>query len=296
MKRLLDRLRDGEVLVSDGAMGTMLFERGLESGGCPEEFNIKRPEVVSEIARMYQEAGADIVHTNTFGGSVLKLAKYNLDEVTEEINITAVKAARDGVGDRAYVSMSCGPSGELLKPYGDVDPEAMYESFERQLKAADKAAADLITVETMIDLTEATLAVEAAKAAAPDLPVIATMTMESTPKGYRTLMGTSVADAVAGLEEAGADIVGSNCGNGSERMIEIAVEIKKHTGLPIAIQPNAGFPELVGGEVFYPETPEFMAEKSQELLAIGVSIIGGCCGTTPEHIKAIARLVRSFKL
>jgi 5-methyltetrahydrofolate--homocysteine methyltransferase len=296
MKGLLDRLRSGEVLISDGSTGTMLQERGvLTAGGCPELRNFDRPDVVEDLARLYVEAGSDIVHTNTFGGSALKLAMYGLDGRTEEINAEAVRLARKGAGEGAYVAVSCGPCGKILKPYGDVDPGTVYESFERQLRGAAGAGADLITVETMMDLEEAKLAVRAAKAVAPGLPVMATMTFSETPRGFRTIMGNTVELVAVELEAAGADILGSNCGNGSAAMVEIAREFKKFTGLPLCIQPNAGLPVVKEGKTIYPESPEFMAERAKELAALGVSIIGGCCGTTPEHIRVIRKEILKSK-
>lgn len=291
MKPLLERLKSPGVLVADGAMGTMLLQRGLESGQCPERMNLEKPEVLTEIARRYLEAGADIVQTNTFGGSPLKLAQYGLDVRTEEINVAAVRAVRVAIGDRAYLSASCGPSGQLLKPYGDVEPEAMAESFGRQIRALAAQGVDMICVETMTDLNEAVLAIKAAKEIAPDIPVAATMTFDPTPRGFFTMMGVSVEQAIKGLVEAGADIVGSNCGNGIENMVRIASEFSAQTDIPLLIQSNAGLPELKDGVAVYSESPEFMAEQCLKLIDCGVKIIGGCCGTTPEHIAAIRHRV-----
>lgn len=291
MAGLLSRVRGGETLVADGAMGTMLFERGLKSGDCPEAFNLERPELLGEIAAAYLEAGADIVQTNTFGGSPLKLGQYKLDGKAEEINRIAVEAVRKAVGDNALVSASCGPSGKILKPYGDTEPEAMSESFARQAKALVEAGADVVCVETMTDLTEASLAVKAVKAASSSVPVMATMTFDKTSKGFFTVMGVTVEKAAKGLKEAGADLVGSNCGNGVEKMVELAREFRKHTDLPLIIQSNAGLPVMKGGTTVYPETPEFMAGRIPDLAEAGVSVIGGCCGTTPAHIAAFRKAV-----
>ncbi|MCK4224291.1 MAG: homocysteine S-methyltransferase family protein [candidate division Zixibacteria bacterium] len=295
MESLLKRLKNGEILVADGAMGTMLFDYGLKPGEPPESFNLTRSEVLEEIARLYLDAGADIIQTNTFGASPLRLSLYSLDDKTEEINRNAVLAVRKVVGDRAYISASCGPSGRLLKPYGDTEPEEIYNSFVRQMNALISAGVDAICVETMTDLTEATLAIRAAKTVSPSTPVMATMTFDPTPKGFYTVMGTSIEDAAQGLKEAGADVIGSNCGNGIENMIKIAKEFKRYSQLPIIIQSNAGIPEMQGDKPVYPETPEFMAEKAKELVSSGVSIIGGCCGTTPEHVRAIRKMVDQRK-
>ena len=194
---------------------------------------------------------------------------------------------RKAVEGRAYVSASCGPCGKILKPYGDTDPLIIYESFEIQMQAFAESGCDVICIETMMDLGEMILALKAAKMKAPGIPVMATMTYDATPKGFFTIMGDTIEKAAKTLEEAGADVVGSNCGNGIENMIRIAREYRKHTTLPLIIQSNAGLPLIENGELIYPETPEFMAEKAKELVDAGVSIIGGCCGTTPEHIRAI---------
>ena len=292
MRSLLERLASGEVLVGDGAWGTLLMSRGLGPGEAPEVLNLSRPEVLEEIARLYLEAGADLVTTNSFGGSPARLRRYGLDGRTEEINRAAVAAVRRAVGDRAYVSASVGPSGHVLKPYGDADPAEIGAGFERQIRALAGAGADLVCIETMIDLAEALLAVRAARAVAPALPVLATLTFERTRRGFFTVMGASVEQAARELGKAGADIVGSNCGNGSEVMVEIAREFRARTTRPIAIQPNAGLPEPRGGETVYPETPEFMAEQAKALVREGVSIVGGCCGTTPEHVRALRQALR----
>ncbi len=293
MKKLLERLHNGEILVADGAMGTMLFQRGLKSGECPEGMNLSRSFILEDIARLYLDAGADIIQTNTFGGSPLKLASYSLEDKAALINRNAVSAVKKVVAGKAYVSASCGPCGKILKPYGDTDPEDIYESFEIQMQAFAESGCDVICIETMMDLGEMLLALKAAKKKAPGIPVMATMTYDPTPKGFFTIMGDTIEKAAHTLEEAGADVVGSNCGNGIENMIRIAREYRKHTILPLIIQSNAGLPLLENGELVYPETPEFMAMKAKELVDAGVSIIGGCCGTTPEHIRAIKKALGS---
>jgi 5-methyltetrahydrofolate--homocysteine methyltransferase len=295
MKNLLKRLKNGEILVADGAMGTMLLDLGLKPGEPPESFNLTRLEVLEKISSLYLDAGADIIQTNTFGASPIKLSFYSLEDKAEEINRNAVLVVRKVVKDRAYISASCGPSGKLLKPYGEVEPEEIYNSFETQINTLISAEVDIICIETMTDLKEATLAIKAAKTISPSTPVIATMTFDPTPKGFYTVMGVNIEDAAQGLEEAGADIIGSNCGNGIENMIKISKEFKKFSSLPLIIRSNAGIPRMQGNKPIYPETPEFMAEKAKELVSIGISIIGGCCGTTPEHIKVLRKMVDSIR-
>ena len=295
MNPILNRLKNGEILVSDGAMGTMLFQSGLIPGECPESFNLSHPEVLKDIAGKYFKAGADIINTNTFGGSPLKLSDYKLEDKTEEINKNAVSFVKEIIGGSAYVSGSCGPSGKMLKPYGDLEPEELFEGFVRQVRAMSDAGVDIICVETMTDLTEAQLAVKAVKEVLRELPVMATMTFNKIPRGYYTMMGVSIENAVNGLQEAGADIIGSNCSNGIDNMIEVTKQMRSLSTLPILIQANAGIPENKNGQLIYPESPDYFAERIKALINAGASIIGGCCGTTPKHIKAIRDVVDSLK-
>jgi len=288
---LIDRIGRGEVLLSDGAMGTMLFKQGVGPGDCPEAVALERPALLTEIAGSYLEAGADLVETNTFGGSPAKLAHYDLDGRCEEINRAAVNAVREAVGDSAYVAASVGPSGQILKPYGEADPDALAEGFRRQIAALAEAGADVICIETMTDVEEACLAVAAAREVAPMLPVLATMTFDPTPRGFFTIMGVTVELACARLGAAGASLVGANCGHGIETMVELAHAFKAQEPGPLVIQSNAGLPELVDGEPTYQESPDFMAARLPDLLAAGVAVVGGCCGTTPEHIAALRRAI-----
>jgi 5-methyltetrahydrofolate--homocysteine methyltransferase len=291
MDALTARVGRGEVVLADGAMGSMLMARGLARGAAPESLNLSQPQVLEEIARLYLEAGAEIVQTNTFGASPLKLAGYALAGEAAAINRAAVDAVRRAVGDRAYVSASCGPSGRILKPFGDTEADELYESFRTQMQAVIGAGADIVCVETMSDINEARLAIQAARSVSSAIPVMATMTFEATTRGFFTIMGVSIAAACRELEKAGADLIGSNCGNGSLQMAAIAREFKRSSHLPLVIQANAGVPELRQGQVHYPETPEYMAETSRELLAAGVAVLGGCCGTTPDHTRAMRRVL-----
>jgi 5-methyltetrahydrofolate--homocysteine methyltransferase len=288
---LLERCREGEILVADGGMGTMLFERGLRPGMSPESFLLSHPEMVREVSREFLAAGADILHTNTFGGSPLKLAEYELADKTEEINRTAVEIVREVADNVAIVAGSCGPSGRFMEPYGDVPEAEMRDNFRQQVEALVKGGIDVLTIETMMDVREATVAIQAAKEVAADLVIIASMTFDETPKGFYTVMGTNIAEAAVVLEDAGSDIVGSNCGDGIEKMVKIADALGSVTSLPVLIQSNAGKPEAGSGGLIYPESPEFFAEQVATIVASGVAIIGGCCGTTPAHIRAIREVV-----
>ena len=287
MRSALERLAAGEILCGDGAWGTQLMARGLAPGDCPESMNLTRPEVLVDVAGLYLEAGADLITTNTFGGSPLNLRSHGLEDRTEEINRAAVEVLRPVVDGRAYISASVGPTGKILEPYGDTASEVVAEAFSRQIGALIDAGADLVCIETMIDLREAELAVRAARSLSTDIPLVVTMTFDATPRGFFTTMGTTVEQACTTLVEAGADVVGSNCGNGIDTMIEISCEFTEHASVPVMIQSNAGLPKNRDGDLVYPESPEYMAERVDRLMDLGVGIIGGCCGTGPEHIRAI---------
>jgi len=271
------------------------MSRGLAPGQPPEWFALEKPDVIEEIAHLYVEAGADLVTTDTFGGTSFRLELHGLDGERARINRQAVEAVKRAVAGRALVSASVGPSGRILEPWGDTSPDAVEAAFAEQIAALATAGADVLCIETMSDLTEATRAVKAAKTVAPGLPVMATMTFESTPRGYFTVMGVSVPEAVQGLEAAGADVVGSNCGTGIADMVDIARAMTAATRRAILIQPNAGIPQSRGAQVVYDDTPEAMAARVPELLDLGVAIVGGCCSTTPDHTRAMRRAVDAWR-
>ena len=291
MTGFIETVRGGGIVVGDGAWGTALMARGLESGKSPESMNLEAPEILGDIASLYLDAGAQIITTNTFGASSLKLTHYGLADRAGDINRSAVEAIRSAIGDGAYISGSVGPTGRMLKPVGDADPDEISESYLGQIEALIEAGADVICVETMMDLSEAQLAIRAARSLSTEIPIIATMTFNATPRGFFTIMGNSIEQAAAGLEDAGADLIGTNCGNGIEKMVEIAREFDRTTNLPIVVQSNAGLPEAHAETVVYPETPEFMAVHAGQLTDIGVAVIGGCCGTGPDHIRAFRDVV-----
>jgi len=293
LEPLLARLRRGG-LIADGAWGSMLLARGLPAGHPPETWTLERPEMIDALAREYLDAGAAIVTTNTFGGSPSRLRLHRLEDRLDEVNRRGVEVVRAAVGGRAYVSASIGPSGVLLQPFGDADPAVIEEGFRRQASVLAAAGADAICIETMTDLAEATCAIRAARAAAPGVPVIATMTFDLTPRGPHTIMGVSVARAARGLADAGADVVGANCGTGVEAMLEVARAFRAATSVPIAIRPNAGLPDRQGDRLVYRETPERFAAAAVGLLADGIAIVGGCCGTTPSHVRALVSAWRIF--
>ena len=287
MDPFLNRLKREKVLLADGAVGTMLVESGFDPGDCFESFNLTRPVIVAEIARLYLEAGADIIQTHSINASPFKLSEVGLSNRSEEINRAAVRIARAVVGEAAYVSGTCGPTGAPLEPVGNVKPEDLYEVFEGQIMALVMEGVDVVSIEAMVDLREAVIAVSASKTLSPNTPVMAGMIFGETPAGYRTAMGVGVREAAESLRKAGADIIGACCGGRMKTMIEVAEEFKRITSLPLVMKPDVELPRDRRRRGFYADKPEFFAEKAVALMEAGVSIIGGCRGATPAHIRAM---------
>jgi 5-methyltetrahydrofolate--homocysteine methyltransferase len=293
MKNLLERIAEGDILISDGAMGTLLHAKGLGPGVCPESWCVSHPEVVRGIAEAYLAAGSDIVETNSFGGSSFKLSAYGLGGKVREFSRAAAALAAEAAAGRGYVAGSIGPTGHIIEDEGgDVTDAQLYDAYKEQVIALAEGGAHVICAETMSSVAEAAAAIRAAKENT-NLPVFCTFTLDAGAKGFRTMMGVTPERAAREAVAAGADVVGANCGNGIANMIEITRQMRAAApGVPILIHANAGMPVVEDGKTVFKDTPEFMASRVGDLIQAGANIVGGCCGTNPDHIAAMAAAVK----
>ena len=280
----------GRVTITDGAWGTQLQARGLPSGACPDTWNLERPEAVEAVARDYLAAGSEVVLTNTFRANRFALEQWGLADRAAEIAEAGASLSRKAVGDAARVFASIGPTGKLLM-MGQVQPDELYAAFAEQARALARGGADAILCETFTDLEELRLALQAARENT-DLPVVVSMTFDSGPDGTATMMGIHPADLARLAEQAGAAAVGANCGAGPEHLVKITALLRSATALPVWVKPNAGVPELRDGQTVFPLGPEEFARYVPALIEAGANFIGGCCGTTPDHIRAVVAAVK----
>ena len=271
------------VLVLNGAKGTLFQERGLAPGGCPEEMNRSAPEAVIGMHAEYVEAGADILIANSFGGNRVKLANYNLDNAVDELNRRAVALARKAAPTGVFVGGSVGPTGRFVEPVGDVGFDEMMDIFAEQISSLVGAGADLISFETFLDIRELRAGVIACRDIC-DLPIIAQMTFEDA---GRTVLGTPPTAAAVTLDALGVDVIGANCGLGIDGIHDVLAEMRQVTPRPLVARANAGLPILRNGQTIFPATPEEMTAYHERLIALGVRVVGGCCGTTPTHTRVM---------
>ena len=291
MSAIFEALEKG-ILISDGAMGTMLQGKGLTDGGAPELWNVENPTAIEEVLEEYATAGANLITTNTFGGTRGRLQMHGLDDRLFELNKAGAEIARK-VADRhpgCFVMGDVGPSGELMEPMGTMTIDEAKNLFADQIKALVAGGVDAILIETMSDLQEVEAAVKAAQEVAPSLPIIVTFSFDTN---LRTMMGVKPSVAVKTLAAEGVRIIGANCGRGTDEMRIIAKELTeaRPDGVYIITQSNAGLPKLVGGDFIYDGTPEEMAKYAEDMKALGVNVIGSCCGSTPAHTKAMAATI-----
>jgi 5-methyltetrahydrofolate--homocysteine methyltransferase len=282
----LAKLLDVRPLVTDGAWGTQLQAHGLAPGDFPDIWNLSRPAEVAAVARAYVEAGSQIILTNTFGANRIRLAETNHKHAVADLNRRGVKLSREAAQDRVSVFGSIGPSGKLLMT-GETNAGELRATFEEQAHALAEAGPDALVIETMTDLDEACIAVATARST--QLPVVACMVFDSGQQKDRTMMGVTAEQAARILADAGADVIGANCGQGISTFLPICQQLAQASVRPLWIKPNAGMPELVDGHALYRTTPEQFTTHALELVRAGASFIGGCCGTNPDFIRALTR-------
>lgn len=296
-KSLLETLRERR-LVCDGAMGTQLMLAGLEQGGCGEHWNLSHPDRVLGIQRRYVEAGADCLITNTFGGSRIMLKRHSHADDLRAINQAGVRIAREAFGRReGFVLGDLGPLGAILEPYGDLSQEEARAVYEEQAQALIEAGADAIIIETQTSLDEIGIAIDAAKAAgAPCIVASLAYDLSQDKTFYVTMMGVKPEQAAEFIGERGANVVALNCGTGMDMpgAAIVAAIYREHCQLPVMVQPNAGLPVLEKGKAVYKQSPADMASGVPGVLAAGANIIGSCCGSTPDHTRAIREIVAAF--
>jgi 5-methyltetrahydrofolate--homocysteine methyltransferase len=277
------------VILLDGGMGTQLAKRGLSMGG---QNSVTNPDHVLDVHRHYIQSGAQILITNTLTMNRVYIETHNVGVDVREVNLKGARLAKQAAGAGRYVVGDLSSTGKLLEPYGDLPESAAYEAFKEQAALLAEGGVDGFIIETMIDLKETVCAVRACKSAA-SLPVIASLSFTTTKRGGRTTMGNSVKDCAAALAEAGADVVGTNCGDlDPEQMAEIVALFREATSLTIAAQPNAGKPKLVGEQTIFDLSPQDFAAGVAKCVEAGARLVGGCCGTSPDHIRAVAELLR----
>ncbi|UCD28389.1 MAG: homocysteine S-methyltransferase family protein [Planctomycetota bacterium] len=274
----------GKVTVADGAWGTQLQKLGCPTGSCLEELNVSNPDLVEQVARSYVEAGAQIILTNTFQGNRIILAKHGSEGKVSQFNRAGAEISKRAAGDRARVFGTMGPSGKMVMS-GEATEEELFEVFTEQAEAIAEGGADGLVAETMSELVEARAAVRAGKTTG--LLVVGCMTYDSGSDQTLTMMGVTPEQAAEELTAAGADMIGCNCGIGIDNYIKVAGKLRAVSDRPIWVKANAGMPEVVGDEIVYHMTPAEFADKVQELIAAGANVVGGCCGTSPEFIRAI---------
>ncbi len=290
-RTIIDLVKERVVLL-DGGMGTELIKRGFPQGECPESWNVKKPEIVKKIHKSYFDAGSDVILTNSFGGSKIKLASHGLEEKCHELNYAAAQLANEVKPEEKFVAGSMGPTGKFLKPHGEYTEEEFEEAYAVQAKALTDGGVDFLLIETQYDLKEALCALRGARKSS-SLPVFVTMTFNRNPRGYFTIMGNSVSQCVQELEAQKVPAIGTNCTLNSADMVDLLKIMREATPLPLVAQANAGQPSLSSnGKVAYSQSIEDYVQYIPQMIKNGANIIGGCCGTDPDYIKRISEIIK----
>ena len=292
MKGFRERLQNNEVVVFDGGVGTYLYEKGIYINTCFDELNITNPDIVSEVHRDYVAAGADVIETNTFGANRFKLAPHGLEPKVFEINLKGAQLAKTAAGGEVLVAGSVGPLGVQIEPLGKLSYDEARDAFKEQVKGLLEGGVDLIVLETFSLIAELDQAIRAVRELNREIPVMAQVTINDD---GNLLSGATLESFVKGVEKTGVDTLGLNCSVGPRAMLDALETLKTLTAMPISVQPNAGLPQSIGGRNIYMTSPEYMAEYAKRFIQTGATIVGGCCGTNPEHIRAIRRAVRALQ-
>lgn len=287
---ILEKVRTQGLLL-DGAMGSILISRGFDGSEAAELWNLRHPDIIRQIHQDYFDAGADVASANTHGACSIKLKKMGLDDHVEKLNRTAVRLAREASGPNHYVAADVGALGEMLQPSGPIAVEEAVDSFTEQAGILDDEGIDLFLIETVFDLNVGLAAIKAIRSVSKK-PIFCSLTFKKMKKGFFTLYGNTPEQSMKSLADAGASAVGANCSMGSRTMVELAREIRRHAPVPVIIQPNAGMPEAgPDGSAVYPENTHEYSENIRQIKQLGVEIVGGCCGTTPDYIRAIRNIL-----
>jgi len=292
-QKILNDIKNNKIFLLDGATGTHLQNYGLEPGGCPELMNKENPEIISSMAEIYYKNGSDIVLTNSFGGNKYRLRHYELGDDVFELNKLSAMLAKEESEKytEKFVFGSIGPTGEFLEPLGAVSESEMYDAFATQMSGLFEGGVDGFLIETQIATEETELAIKVAKENF-NILILASAVYDKGPKGFFTMFGLTPKESLRIFFKSGAHVVGTNCGNGSEKMVEISKQLRSFTDKPLIVQANAGIPKIKKQDIIYPESPEFMQEKYKELIINEINFIGGCCGTNSEHIRLFHELIR----
>lgn len=287
---ILEKVQKNGLLL-DGAMGSILISKGITGGEAPELWNFKHPDIIQDIHRAYYDAGSDVACTNTFGASAIKLKKMGVTQSVEDINRTGVRLAREVCGRGQYVAGELGSLGDMLQPMGPLSFTQAVDCFAQQAGFLEDEGVDVFLIETIFDINIAFAAIKAVRYVSKK-PIFCSLTFKKMKKGFFTIFGSSPEGSMKSLADAGASAVGANCSMGSRTMIDLASEIKDIVHVPVIIQPNAGLPEITkNNTIFYPEDEIFYADNIKKIKELGVEIVGGCCGTTPEYIKKIKKII-----